>query len=186
MSNIGHEPHRGRDLERDRQYFNSHVKYGEAQFDEGHYDYRHYGRPLLAFDRPDGTTVFRHQQSNERARSHSIRRSESKSPNLRNSHSISPERAIKHLEVPTPRKRGKNDRTAEKAVGAAAAAAFRVRNDPGHWIGEKGFKVAGAAAAAATVDALLDTNPHKHSLQHIAVGMIQGFVLDQITDSGLH
>ncbi|KAH7348281.1 hypothetical protein BKA65DRAFT_500299 [Rhexocercosporidium sp. MPI-PUGE-AT-0058] len=180
MSNIGDEPHRGRDLERDRRYCNGHVKYNEAHFDEGHYDYRHYDRPLVASDRPDGTTMFRHQQSNERARSHSIRRSESKSPNLRNSHSISPERA-KHLEVPTTRKRGKNDRAAEKAIGAAATAAFRVRNDPGHWIGEKGLKVAGVAAAAATIDTLLDTNPHKHSLQHIAVGMIQGLVLDQIT-----
>ncbi|KAH7393764.1 hypothetical protein BKA64DRAFT_677003 [Cadophora sp. MPI-SDFR-AT-0126] len=186
MSNISHEPHRGRDLERDRRYFNGHVKYDEAQFDKGHYDYRHYDRPLVAFDRPDGTTVFRHQQSNERARSHSTRRSESKLSNLRNSHSISPERATKHLEGPTSRRRGKNDRAAETAISAAAKAAFRVRNDPGHWIGEKGLKVAGVAASAATISAVLDTNPHKHSLQHIAVEMIQGVVMDQITTSGLH
>ncbi|KAL5316211.1 hypothetical protein ACEPPN_015256 [Leptodophora sp. 'Broadleaf-Isolate-01'] len=186
MSNISHEPHRGRDLERDRRYFNGHVKYDEAQFDKGHYDYRHSDRPLVAFDRPDGTTVFRYQQSNERARSHSIRRSESRSSNLRNSHSISPERATKHLEVPTSRKRSKNNRAAEKAIGAAATAAFRVRNHSGHWIGEKGLMVAGVAASAATISVVLDTNPHKHSLQHIAVEMIQGVIMDQTTTSGLH
>jgi hypothetical protein len=90
------------------------------------------------------------------------------------------------LGVPISRKRSKNERAAEKAISAAATAAFRVHNDPGHWVGKKGIRVAGAAVAAATVDALLDTDPHEHPLQHIAVAMVQGFVMDKVTDSGLH
>lgn len=180
MSNLSHELHRGRDQERDRRYFNNHVN------DEGHYHHHPYGCPLVALDPPDGTTAFKHRRSNERARSQSIRRLESESHDSRHSHSLSPTRAASHLGVPIPGKRSKSERSAEKAISAAAAAAFRVRNDPGHWVGGKGFTVASAAVAAATVDALLDTDPHKHPLQHIAVAMVQGVVMDRITDGGPH
>lgn len=180
MSTLGHEPHRGRDPERDRQHFNDHVN------DEAHYHHHPYGRPLVALDPPDGTTAFRHRRSNERARSQSIRRLESESPHPRYSNSVSPTRATSHLGIPIPGKRSKSERSAEKAISAAAASAFRVRNDRGHWVGEKGFRVASAAVAAATVDVLLDTDPHKHPLQHIAVAMVQGVVMDRITDSGPH
>jgi hypothetical protein len=207
MSNLSYEPHRGRDLERERRYFNDHINNDDLSYephrgrdlerarrhfddhvynDEGHYHHHRYDRPLVVLDPPDGITAFKHQQSNDRARSQSVRRPGSESTHSRYSHSVSPVRATNHLGAPIPRKRSKNERAAEKAISATATAAFRVRNDPGHWAGEKGFKVAGAAAAAATVDALLGTDRHKHPLQHMAVAMVQGVVMDKIADSGLH
>jgi hypothetical protein len=69
------------------------------------------------------------------------------------------------------------------AISTAAEVAFRIRNDSGSWVGEKGIKVASAAIASASIDLLLDTDPKKHPLAHMAVSMVQGAVKDGITDS---
>ncbi|KAH8668053.1 hypothetical protein BGZ60DRAFT_538845 [Tricladium varicosporioides] len=181
MSSLNHEPSRGRAPERDRRYFNH-----RAHNDEHHYHHRPHSRPPVSLDPLAGTMALRHQQSNERARSQSIRRLGPELAHTRYSRSVSPARVSSYLGVPIPRKRSNSEKTAEKVISTAAAAAFRMRNDPGHWVGKKGFRVAGAAVAAATVDALLDTNPNKHPLKHIAASMVQGVVMDMITDSGLH
>jgi hypothetical protein len=69
------------------------------------------------------------------------------------------------------------------AISTAAEVAFRIRNDSGSWVGEKGMKIASAAIASAAIDFLLDTDPKRHPLAHIAVSMVQGVVKDGITDS---
>ncbi|KAM5383418.1 hypothetical protein ACJZ2D_002111 [Fusarium nematophilum] len=58
--------------------------------------------------------------------------------------------------------------------------AFRIRNDPGSWVGKKGMKVASAAVASGAIDFLLDPDAKKHPLAHIAVSMFQGVVTNNI------
>ncbi|KAH7169685.1 uncharacterized protein B0J16DRAFT_277106 [Fusarium flagelliforme] len=86
----------------------------------------------------------------------------------------------RHRAVPTVKKRSKREHAVGKGVSTGAEVAFRIRNDRGSWIGEKGIKVASAAIASATIDFMLDTDPKKHPLAHIAVSMVQGAVTDGI------
>ncbi|KAH6645612.1 hypothetical protein BKA67DRAFT_585802 [Truncatella angustata] len=79
----------------------------------------------------------------------------------------------------------KTEHAAEKAIETAASSAFRMRHDPGRWVGEKGLKVVTAAVAAAAIDAMLDANAKDHPLQHIVASMIQGVVKDVITSGAL-
>jgi len=67
---------------------------------------------------------------------------------------------------------------AEKAIGAAAVTAYRLRDSEGSWAGRKGLRVVGAAVTTAAIDGLFDQNPKKHVLQHIAVSMVEGAVMD--------
>ncbi|CZR68837.1 uncharacterized protein PAC_18737 [Phialocephala subalpina] len=180
MSNLDHELPRGRQPERHRRYSDDYVN------DEGHYHHHHYTRPLVALNPPSSTTALRHRQSNERARSQVAHRQGLEPYRPRYSRSTSPAQVTSNLGIPVPRTRNKSEQAAEKAISAAATAAFRIRNDRGHWVGEKGFKVASAAVAAATIDTLLDVNPHEHPLRHIAVAMVQGAVMDKIADGGRH
>jgi hypothetical protein len=66
-------------------------------------------------------------------------------------------------------------KAAQTALKAGAAAAFKARNDPSPWLGEKGGKVATAALGAALVDTFLSQrHPKKvggvrhHAMRHVA------------------
>ncbi|KAH7147140.1 hypothetical protein B0J13DRAFT_553353, partial [Dactylonectria estremocensis] len=99
------------------------------------------------------------------------------------SHSMSPATATNtgcYREDYHPKGRSQGERAAEKAVGTAATAIFRVRNDPGSWFGEKGIKVATAAMVSASIDFLLGVDKNKHPFANIAVSMIQGAVMDYV------
>ncbi|KAH7232438.1 hypothetical protein B0J15DRAFT_505240 [Fusarium solani] len=114
---------------------------------------------------------------------------QTKSSHHRRGHSTSLARASRtsrtscHRIDPAPKKRSKSEHAMGNAISTAAEVAFRIRNDSGSWVGEKGIKVASAAIASATIDLLLDTDPKKHPLAHMAVSMVQGAVKDGITDS---
>ena len=69
------------------------------------------------------------------------------------------------------------------AISTAAEVAFQILHDSGSWVGEKGMKIASAAMASAAIDLLLDTDPKRYPLAHIAASMLQGVVKDGITKS---
>ncbi|KAH7141886.1 hypothetical protein EDB81DRAFT_760734 [Dactylonectria macrodidyma] len=99
------------------------------------------------------------------------------------SHSMSPATAANngcYREDYLPKGRSQGERAAEKAIGTAATAMFRVRNDPGSWFGEKGFKVATAAMLSASIDFVLGVDKKKHPFSNMVVSMIQGAVMDYI------
>ncbi|KAH7142530.1 hypothetical protein DER46DRAFT_619632 [Fusarium sp. MPI-SDFR-AT-0072] len=99
---------------------------------------------------------------------------------LRSTPSARASQTSRHRAVPTLKKRSKGEHAVGKGVSTGAEVAFRIRNDRGSWIGEKGIKVVSAAIASATIDFMLDTDPKKHPLAHIAVSMVQGAVTDGI------
>jgi hypothetical protein len=61
-----------------------------------------------------------------------------------------------------------------------AEVAYRIRNDRGSWVGEKGVKVASAAIASATIDLMLGTDSKKHPLAHSATSKVEGFIIERI------
>src|SRR3569833_3388994 len=76
------------------------------------------------------------------------------------------------------------EHAAEKAISAAAAAVFHLRQNQGSWIGGKGVKVAGAAAAAALIDVFLNPWPG-HTIQGLAVSAFDMAVGDKIVNGSL-
>ncbi|KAI0849160.1 hypothetical protein F5Y00DRAFT_74554 [Daldinia vernicosa] len=50
---------------------------------------------------------------------------------------------------------------ARAALEAGGLTAFRLRNDPGSWTGDKGAKIATAALGAAAIDAFIDKDPRQ-------------------------
>lgn len=137
--------------------------------------------------RPRGWECFGNRRSGERLISEA--HLQTKLSHHRRSHSTSPAGASRasrtscHRVDRAPKKRSKSEHAIGNAIGTAAEVAFRIRNGSGSWVGEKGIKVASAAMASATIDLLLDTDPKKHPLAHMAVSMVQGAVKDGITDS---
>ncbi|KAK4892580.1 hypothetical protein LTR28_002309, partial [Elasticomyces elasticus] len=65
----------------------------------------------------------------------------------------------------------KNERkwaqAAQAALVAGAVEAFRTRNEPGSWTGEKGRRIATAALGAGGIDGLVDRDPDKKSKRHL-------------------
>jgi len=116
-------------------------------------------------------SVVRHVPDQPRSRDHS-HASSSGRHNLLRPHSENP--------ATTRRK----EHAAEKAIGAASAAAFHVRSAEGSWVGAKGLKVVGAASAAALIDYTLNKDPKHHKARSVAVSMFQGGVIEQILKVG--
>lgn len=184
MEHDGHTRYRGRG--RGRHHWRDEDEYTTP---------RSHGLPLMIVDPPDHdryqksrnsgvisdksspkskpSDARRHTHESHRQRSHSI------TPGTSGHHTANRKR--KH----PPRKRGKSEHAVEKhavekAISTAVGAAYRIRNDHGLWLGEKGFKVATVATASATMDILLDHDPKKHPLMHLAVSAIQKAVLNKI------
>jgi hypothetical protein len=53
------------------------------------------------------------------------------------------------------------------------------------WVGEKGMRVAAAALSVAAIDALMGQNPKEHFVRHAAVSIVEGVVLDHITEGSI-
>ena len=79
---------------------------------------------------------------------------------------------------------GPAEHSIEKAISAAAGAAFHVRHEPGSWVGARGAKVVGAAAAAGIIDKFLNTGS-EHAIEGLAVSAIQKAVNKTILN-GIH
>ncbi|RAL63784.1 hypothetical protein DID88_003429 [Monilinia fructigena] len=65
---------------------------------------------------------------------------------------------------------------AKAALLAGAAEAFRVRNEPGAWGGEKGKRILTAAIGAGSIDAAIDRDADKKSKRHILEAVVGGLV----------
>lgn len=68
----------------------------------------------------------------------------------------------------------KFQQAAKAALLAGATEAFRVRNEPGGWGGEKGKRILTAAIGAGGIDAAADRNPDRKSKRHILEAVVGG------------
>ena len=71
---------------------------------------------------------------------------------------------------------------AQAAIVAGAVTAFRSRNDPGAWTGEKGRRIATAALGAGGIDRLVDRDPDHKSKRHLAEAVVGGLAATRIAN----
>lgn len=76
--------------------------------------------------------------------------------------------------------RQKKDQAIKSALTAGAVEAFRQRNRPGEWMGEKGLRVATAAISAAAIDTAVDKDPRKKGKGKIIASSLGGLVVDKL------
>lgn len=74
------------------------------------------------------------------------------------------------------------EQAAKAAIVAGAVEAFRSRNTPGPWTGEKGQRIATAAIGAAGIDSLVDKDPDKHGKRHVAESAIGGLLANRVAN----
>ncbi|KAF2637023.1 hypothetical protein P280DRAFT_136673 [Massarina eburnea CBS 473.64] len=87
----------------------------------------------------------------------------------------------------SPSRRGgkstdKWEQAAKAAIVAGAVEAFRSRNAPGPWTGEKGQRIATAALGAAGIDSLVDKDPGRHGKRHVAESAIGGLLANRVAN----
>lgn len=73
-----------------------------------------------------------------------------------------------------PEGAAKFQQAAKAALLAGATEAFRVRNEPGGWGGDKGKRILTAAIGAGGIDAAADRDPDKKSKRHILEAVVGG------------
>jgi hypothetical protein len=80
--------------------------------------------------------------------------------------------------------RGKEEiaQALKAAVTAGAAEAFRSRNQPGGWAGDKGKRVLTAAISAGGVDKLIDRDPNKHGTRNVIGSAIAGLATNRLVN----
>lgn len=78
----------------------------------------------------------------------------------------------------------KRNQMIKAGLSAAAFEAFRQKNRPGGWVGEKGVRVATAAISAAVIDAGIDKNPNHGAMGNILKSTVGGLVFDKIANGG--
>lgn len=71
---------------------------------------------------------------------------------------------------------------AQAALVAGAVEAFRSRNEPGPWTGQKGRRIATAALGAGGIDGIRDNDPDKKSKRHLAEAVIGGLAANRIAN----
>ncbi|XMA11079.1 hypothetical protein WAI453_003870 [Rhynchosporium graminicola] len=74
----------------------------------------------------------------------------------------------------SPEGPAKYQQAAKAALLAGAAEAFRVRNEPGGWAGDKGKRILTAAIGAGGIDAAADRDPDRKSKRHILEAVVGG------------
>lgn len=104
--------------------------------------------------------------------------SETRSSSTRRSHD---DRRERDRSVDNKKKR---NQMIKAGLSAAAFEAFRQKNRPGQWVGEKGVRVATAAISAAVIDAGIDKNPNHGAMGNILKSTIGGLVFDKIANGG--
>ncbi|CEI68177.1 hypothetical protein FVEN_g12224 [Fusarium venenatum] len=181
MDCLDHQQGRSRRFKQGRRYHH-------PPDDKDESDHHTYGKPLYdsvrgRHQRPRGCEHVNGRPSLETliSEAHSQTKS-SHYQRLHNSASARSSQTSGHRAVSTAKKRSKSEHAVGKGIRTGAEVAFRIRNDRGSWVGEKGIKVASAAIASATIDFMLGADPKKHSLAHIAVSMVEGVVTDGITN----
>lgn len=80
--------------------------------------------------------------------------------------------------------RGKEEiaQALKAAVTAGAAEAFRSRNQPGGWGGDKGKRVLTAAISAGGVDKLIDRDPNKHGKRNVIGSALAGLATNRLVN----
>lgn len=73
-----------------------------------------------------------------------------------------------------PEGAAKFQQAAKAALLAGATEAFRVRNEPGGWGGDKGKRILTAAIGAGGIDAAADRDPDRKSKRHILEAVVGG------------
>jgi hypothetical protein len=68
------------------------------------------------------------------------------------------------------------------ALTAGAAEAFRSRNAPGSWKGDKGKRILTAAISAGGVDGLIDKDPNKHGGRHVVESVLAGLATSHLVN----
>lgn len=76
----------------------------------------------------------------------------------------------------------KRNQMIKAGLSAAAVEAFRQKNRPGDWVGQKGVRVATAAISAAVINAGVDKNPNHGAMGNILKSTIGGLVFDKIAN----
>ena len=71
---------------------------------------------------------------------------------------------------------------AQAALVAGAVEAFRTRNEPGPWTGDKGRRIATAAIGAGGIDGLIDRDPDKKTKRHLAEAVIGGVAASRLAN----
>ncbi|PBP26879.1 hypothetical protein BUE80_DR002235 [Diplocarpon rosae] len=74
----------------------------------------------------------------------------------------------------SPEGAAKFQQAAKAALLAGATEAFRVRNEPGGWGGDKGKRILTAAIGAGGIDAAADRDPESKSKRHILEAVVGG------------
>ena len=82
----------------------------------------------------------------------------------------------------SPEGAAKFQQAAKAALLAGATEAFRVRNEPGGWGGDKGKRILTAAIGAGGIDAAADRNPDKHSTRHILEAVVGGLAANRVVN----
>lgn len=78
--------------------------------------------------------------------------------------------------------RQRRDQAIKSALTAGAVEAFRQRNRPGEWMGERGIRVATAALSAAAIDTAVDHDPKRKGKRNIVKSTIGGLVVDRLAN----
>lgn len=116
----------------------------------------------------------------DRGRSHRHRKAYSVSPSPSRGRSRSRARGSKKST------RSKSEEKMQQAIRAAITAgaieAFRVRNEPGEWKGEKGKRILTAAITAGGADGLVDKDPRKHEKRHIIESTLAGLATNHFVN----
>ena len=85
-----------------------------------------------------------------------------------------------------PGDKGRNERkwaqAAQAALIAGAVEAFRSRQEPGPWTGDKGKRIATAALGAGGIDGLLDRDPNQKTKRHLAEAVIGGLAANRLAN----
>lgn len=76
--------------------------------------------------------------------------------------------------------RKKRDQAIKSALTAGAVEAFRQRNRPGDWMGEKGLRVATAAMSAAAIDTAVDKDPRRRGKRNVIGSTLGGLFVDKM------
>lgn len=71
---------------------------------------------------------------------------------------------------------------AQAALIAGAVEAFRARDEPGPWTGEKGRRIATAAIAAGGIDRLVDRNPQEKTKRHLVEAVLGGLATNRLAN----
>ena len=113
-------------------------------------------------------------------RHHYHRRSRPESPRRARHH------GRKRRDESEPQPQRKLEHAINAAIDAAAVEVFRLRKEPGEWIGAKGTRVATAAVGAAVLDAMHDGHPDRHGKWTLTKSILGGLVANRLLNGTRH